>query len=249
MKKIVLSICLIFIVFSLFACESLKANENGDGAETEAKEKIDFPYCIEFEALSIKFLETWIMYDITVSKTGDLLELTVKYNDEEHRYYPEGFEELDLLDDDKTCIMKRKGKIYDMDGKSYDIEADDNKEILEFDLDYYEYTEKINLSKKQYEEMADIIAKIQSYDYDREKEQSRRSALYAVPPYIERVAFSVQNIETGEKNEIDCKYLFCEYDLILDENLKELIKKIVKLSPIPIVNYKGVPLEFKDECP
>ena len=239
MKKIVLFILVILIIFSLYACAEPKVDSKEDEI---TKEPINFPYSIELDLCAMQLLLRVAMYNVVINKTEDAVELTLKYNDRDYEYFPEGIE-FDIFDPDKIAILKHKGEEI---GGPYSEEDKAGKEIIEIDLDYYEHEETVSLSEEQYEEISDIIAKIQGYGYDRRKEESFISNMPITAPYTEAVGLSIQNVETGEKNEIDYKYFLCEYFLIYDENLKELIKKIVELSPVPIVNWWEKPLRFDD---
>ena len=106
----------------------------------------------------------------------------------------------------------------------------------------YKLAGEIDLSEEQYKDIVDIISKIQNYDYDKDKERELWETLYYVPRYQETVSLTVQNNETQKKNNVSC-----EYFLIYDEYVKALIKRVIELSPVPIVNYWGVPIEPKDE--
>ena len=233
MKKIVFGMLLILMAFLLVACKESAADEKED---EEVKEKIDFPYCIELEIRSMQVLMREKLYNIVVYKTEDSVELTVKYNDEDYDYIPEALKEIK---ENEVYIMKYKDKVFDF----YREEDKIGKEIVEVDFTPdFRHEEKINLSKEQYGEIADIIAKVQSYDYDIE-EENRITGIVEFP-YTEDVILSVKNTESGESKEIDCKKIYCEYYLIYDENVKELIKKASEFSPVPIVNWDGKPLEL-----
>jgi len=240
MKKIILFVLLTLMIFSLFACAEPKVEPKEDEI---IKEAIDFPYCIKLELRSMEVFMREIRYDILINSTEDSVELIVKYNNKDHKYFPEGTEDI-FVAPDKVYILKYYDRVCDyyVDHEEYK----NGKEIIEIDLTPdYKHTEKINLSKEQYEEISDIIAKIQSYEYDAD-EEGRPSGSIIEFPYSEDVYLSVQNVKTGEKNEINCKYAYCEYALIYDEYLKELIKKMVEISPVPIVSYNGKPLRLDD---
>ena len=240
-KKIGLIILFILTALSLFACGGSEVERGKNDVVIEAKEDVDFLYNVELE-LYAKSPSMDAAYRVSVNKTEKSVELTVKYNDKDYDYYPEELENLDMQN--TRYVAKYNGKVYDV----FTEEQKKGKEIIEIDFTRnYEHTEKINLNKEQCENLSDIIAKIQSYDYDKETEEKNKwRQVCFVRPYDEYVSLSVQNNETGEKNEIDCKYRECEYYLIYDESVKELIKKVAELSPVPIVNYWGTPLRLND---
>ena len=219
MKKIVLFTLLIataifLLIFGVYAM-NLK-DDDVKTTEEDIAEDIDFPYAIELGLTAVQGETKSRWYDITVNKTENAVELTIKYNGENFDYTP--------------AWMK--------DG-SYEY----GDELPEYVTMAYEYTEKIKLSKDQYEAMADIIAKIQSYDYDEETKSMIDGSLFYFPRYAEVVRFlAIQNDETGENNELEQ----CEYFLINDKNARELIRKLTELSPIPVLNYYGESLYFKE---
>ena len=99
----------------------------------------------------------------------------------------------------------------------------------------FKYNKSIILNSEQVQELFDIISKISSYKY---------STSESLLPEAVDLYLTIKNTKTNENHTV-----ISFYNIMVDENMQLLSKKLIEFSPVPILDYQGNLLILEDTYP